>query len=95
MDAGEIVLAVVAALGGGLGTALVTQLSSRAREKRQEERSAWVERDLEARARRKLEEYAHWLRRILFKLGLTEGLEEGDIPPWPAYKTGDSDDGDK
>lgn len=47
------------------------------------EQSAWVQRDAEARARRKLEETL--LRTRL--AAIRHGVPEDALPPWPTYDT--------
>lgn len=47
------------------------------------EQSAWIQRDAEARARRKLEEALHRTRLIALANGVAQDL----LPPWPEYDT--------
>lgn len=89
MDVGEVV-SIIAALGlGGVGTQLIAARLQKQREKREIEGQAWRERDKEARIRRKLEEYAHELRRRMFRKGYVEGDGPDDVPPWPNYNNKD------
>ncbi|MBN0040257.1 hypothetical protein JN535_08780 [Cellulosimicrobium cellulans] len=85
MDTGQII-SLVAALGiGGILKQLIDNVAAWRKGRQAEERDAWAERDREAKARRVLEEYAHALRRLLFRLGLREGASDDDIPPFPNY----------
>lgn len=85
MDVGTII-SLAAALGiGGIIGKLIDAATSKSKDKRADERSAWADRDTEARKRRLLEEYAHRLRRLLFKHGAQEGPGEDDVPTWPTY----------
>ncbi|MEV8029279.1 hypothetical protein [Cellulosimicrobium funkei] len=85
MDTGQII-SLVAALGiGGILKQLIDNLVAWLKGRQAEERDAWAERDREAKARRILEEYAHALRRLLFRQGLREGAGNDDIPPFPNY----------
>lgn len=77
---------LLTALGaGGIITKLIDNVVAWAKGRQAEERDAWTERDREAKARRILEEYAHRLRRRLFRLGAREGDGTDDVPPWPEY----------
>lgn len=77
---------LLTALGaGGIITKLVDNTVAWMKGRQAEERDAWAERDKEAKARRVLEEYAHRLRRMLFRLGVREGDGEDDVPRWPTY----------
>ncbi len=77
---------LLTALGaGGIITKLLDNVVAWLKGRQAEERDAWAERDKEAKARRLLEEYAHRLRRRLFRLGAREGDGEDDVPRWPTY----------
>ncbi len=85
MDTGQII-SLVAALGiGGILKQLIDNLVAWFKGRQAEERDAWAERDREAKARRILEEYAHALRRLLFRLGAREGDGDDDVPRFPTY----------
>lgn len=85
MDAGQII-AVATALGlGGILGKFIDFLTERHRGKRDKNRAAWDVADEESSKRRLIEEYAHTLRRRLFKRGAVEGPGEDDVPPWPTY----------
>lgn len=77
---------LLTALGaGGILKALLDNVWAWLKGRQAEERDAWAERDKEAKGRRVLEEYAHRLRRMLFRLGAREGDGEDDVPRWPTY----------
>jgi hypothetical protein len=70
---------------GGILKALLDNVVAWLKGRQTEERDAWAARDREAKARRVLEEYAHTLRRRLFRRGAREGDGEDDVPRWPTY----------
>lgn len=72
----------ISALGAGaillkLVEALIAHFTGR----QTREADAWQQRDREARIRRRLEEYAHLLRRELIDVG----YDADEIPAWPRY----------
>jgi len=77
---------LLTAIGAGsIITKLVDNAVAWLKGRQAEERDAWAERDREAKARRILEEYAHALRRLLFRRGAREGDGEDDVPRFPSY----------
>ena len=75
---------IVALVGGSLATKIWEHLTAQGKEKRHEQNKAWVERDKEASKRRIFEEYAHALRRLLFRHGFSVGPGRDDVPRWPS-----------
>lgn len=87
IDWGTVIIAITTLIGGAFGANLLNSMSAKGKERRQEERRAWIERDLEAYNRRLADEHIHVLRRILINLGIKEGTEAGNFPPLPQYRT--------
>ncbi|WP_284250413.1 hypothetical protein [Litorihabitans aurantiacus] len=87
MEVGDIIQGLATLGLGAIITKLIDYATTRRREQRESQGKAWEERDREARARRILEEYAHKLRRNLFRRGAKEGPGEDDVAPWPDYHT--------
>lgn len=83
MDIGTLVAGFTALGLGGILTKLVENLLKRRSGKLAEEQTAWQQRDSEARARRKLEEFAHRQRLLM----IARGIPETDQPTWPEYDT--------
>lgn len=83
MSTWQTVAAVIAALGGGATLReLIGTTVGWLRGRQQEEQTAWEYGDRQAVARRKLEEYAGLLRRMLIE----QGVAYRDVPPWPRYR---------
>ncbi|RLV54838.1 hypothetical protein D9V41_14710 [Aeromicrobium phragmitis] len=81
MEGGDLIQAAVLMVTGGGLVKLVDSLQAWRKGRHQEEQDAWTQRDREAKARRKLEEYAHILRSMLLRRGATKD----ELPPWPEY----------
>lgn len=81
MEGGDLIVAAIGAISGGGALKLIDSLRDWRKGRHQEEANAWDQRDREAKARRKLEEYAHVLRSML----LRQGTSKDELPPWPDY----------
>lgn len=80
----EGIATIVTALGaGGILLKLIEAVIQRVLGKQKREQDAWSQRDKEAQARRRLEEYASDLRILL----RDRGVDRADIPDWPDYRT--------
>lgn len=95
LDIAVVVPAILGLLGGATGAEIVRQtillLTGRAGRRRDEvDRAwaratrAWARADRESRYRRRMEEYAHGLRRLLID---AYAADPGQIPPWPDAPT--------
>lgn len=86
-------MALLAAAGGGAILPEITKraldaISGKGKKRRNEVDKAWRARDREATTRRRLEEYASLLIRLLTAATC---VDPKDIPKWPAYSTTDTD----
>lgn len=78
---------------GSVLTIFAKAIVDRRQRKRQETQDGWAaldvergKRDIESRARRKLEEFAHTTRRAWH---VRHGTPYEEMPPWPRYNTAD------
>lgn len=92
MDAATVALVLTALGAGGILLELTKRIggavTGRGRRRRDEVDRAWRRADREASRRRRMEEYASRLVRVLTAAPCVD-LEQ--IPPWPAYDSADPD----
>lgn len=95
----ELDLSSVAVLIGTIGStlglnAVIPKLwrKMRGQERRDDLKKAWEERDTQARRRRRIEEHAHELRRMLIEAPC---IKPSEIPSWPSRGTNNKETPDE